>query len=113
MFVVPPEKRARAVTGLNVIVNGAAVLFQEYRDLAMFVNSLLGVVRESRKIMHWIYVSLGWGIDPDGRVQVLVFACEPALRWLAVLARARGCTARRRARSVGATRRRRPTWSRM
>ena len=56
--VVSLEKHARAVAGLRAIVGGAPVLFQEYRDIAMFLNSLLDVVRESREIKHGLFVPL-------------------------------------------------------
>ena len=51
----------------------------------MFLNSLIDVVHESRKIMHRLFVPLGWGLSPGESAHVPVFACESARRWIAVL----------------------------
>ena len=83
--VVSPAKRARAVAGLCAIVGGAPVIFSEYRDIVMFLCSLLDVVHESREIMHGLFVSLGWDLGPGDDVRVPAFACAPARRWIAVL----------------------------
>ena len=42
----------------------------------MFLN----VAHVSHEIMHGLCVSLGWGLGPGNRVQVLVFACKSARR---------------------------------
>ena len=82
--VVSPVKRARAVAGLRAIVGGAPVLFQEYRDIAMFPNSLPDVVHESREIINRLFVPIGWGPGPGDSAHVPVFTCESAGRWIAV-----------------------------
>ena len=64
---------------------GLLPLFQEYRDIFIFVNSLLDVVYESCKIIHALFVPLGWDLGPGDSVHVPAFACESTRRWMSVL----------------------------